>query len=518
MSISMCLVCGSSVNSVLFADDAEGFFLFCSPLVSTGSGSVGGVAVGACVPASVISGSFLVVVERAGLSGLVACIGVVSGRMGGKLVGFYGCGSTDNNVPICWLGISRVWIYGGSKIASGWLTGFSGGSAGNASGTCPKQSRVFWTYSLCQNEIERVGLVTKASHLNSSGSITYKCLEAVAGIVRSMYGYDVDGKSKTSPHKPKPVANSKQRLHLLHMDLCGPKRVESINGKWYVLTKKIMETMNVTFDELSAMAFKQRSSKPGLQGMTSRHISSELALTYASSTITSQKPTNHSAPTPTNSSLQAPNTPNTSQDVDELQSQPKHVQQQDNYQQLQSDAVAEMFKMQHGEMCIYALSVSTMKPSNVKEAMTDPGWIDSILQFKWLDVCVLVPLPDNIKPLTLKWLFKNKLDEKNMVIINKTRLVVRRYRQEEGIDFEESFALVARMEDIRIFLAYTAHKSFIVFQMDLKTAFLHGSLKEYMYVCQPEGSLEDVPRLDTSKLNTYTLKNSSFKKRSTIKL
>ncbi|GJY27593.1 hypothetical protein Tco_0403360 [Tanacetum coccineum] len=99
-------------------DDAEGFFLFCSPLVSTGSGSVGGVAVGACVPASVISGSFLVVVERAGLSGLVACIGVVSGRMGGKLVGFYGCGSADNNVPICWLGISRVWIYGGSKIAS----------------------------------------------------------------------------------------------------------------------------------------------------------------------------------------------------------------------------------------------------------------------------------------------------------------------------------------------------------------------------------------------------------------
>ncbi|GKA56915.1 retrovirus-related pol polyprotein from transposon TNT 1-94 [Tanacetum coccineum] len=78
--------------------------------------------------------------------------------------------------------------------------------------------------------------------------------------------------------------------------------------------------------------------------------------------------------------------------------------------------------------------------------------------FKRLDVWVLVPAPDNIKPLTLKWLFKNKHDEENTVIRNKTRLVVRGYRQEEGIDFEESFALVARMEAIRIFLAKPTEK------------------------------------------------------------
>ncbi|GJT50307.1 retrovirus-related pol polyprotein from transposon TNT 1-94 [Tanacetum coccineum] len=81
-------------------------------------------------------------------------------------------------------------------------------------------------------------------------------------------------------------------------------------------------------------------------------------------------------------------------------------------------------------------------------------------------------------------------DEENTVIRNKTRLVVRGYRQEEGIDFEESFAPVARMEAIRIFLAYVAHKSFIVFQMDVKTAFLHGTLKEDVYVCQPEGFID----------------------------
>ncbi|GJT02716.1 retrovirus-related pol polyprotein from transposon TNT 1-94 [Tanacetum coccineum] len=144
-----------------------------------------------------------------------------------------------------------------------------------------------------------------------------------------------------------------------------------------------------------------------------------------------------------------------------------------------------------GEMCIYALSVSTMEPSNVKEAMNDPRWIDSmkdkLLMFKRLDVWELVPLPNNIKPLTLKWLFKNKLDEENTVIRNKTRLVVRGYHQEEGIDFEESFAPVARMEAIKIFLAYAAHKSFIVYQMDVKTAFLNGSLNEDVYVCQLEG-------------------------------
>nr|GFA37453.1 retrovirus-related Pol polyprotein from transposon TNT 1-94 [Tanacetum cinerariifolium] len=103
-----------------------------------------------------------------------------------------------------------------------------------------------------------------------------------------------------------------------------------------------------------------------------------------------------------------------------------------------------------------------MEPKNVNKAMTDPAWINSIqeelLQFKRLDVWVLVPATDNILPLTLKWLFKNKHDEEQTVIRNKSCLVMRGYRQEEGIDFKESFALVARMEAIRIFLAYAAHK------------------------------------------------------------
>nr|GFD22218.1 Gag-Pol polyprotein [Tanacetum cinerariifolium] len=98
-------------------------------------------------------------------------------------------------------------------------------------------------------------------------------------------------------------------------------------------------------------------------------------------------------------------------------------------------------------MGMYALTVNTMEPKNVKEAMTDPAWIESmqeeLLHFKRLNVCVLVPAPDNISPLTWKWLFKKKHDEEKMVIQNKSCLVVRGYRQEEGINFEESFAPVA---------------------------------------------------------------------------
>nr|GFB34421.1 hypothetical protein [Tanacetum cinerariifolium] len=97
-----------------------------------------------------------------------------------------------------------------------------------------------------------------------------------------------------------------------------------------------------------------------------------------------------------------------------------------------------------GDMCINELTISFMEPKSVKEALTNLAWIESMQeelhQFIRLDVWELVLSPDVIKPLTLKWLFKNKNDEENTVIHNKTRLVVRGYQQEEGIDFEESFA------------------------------------------------------------------------------
>ncbi|GJV66996.1 retrovirus-related pol polyprotein from transposon TNT 1-94 [Tanacetum coccineum] len=146
------------------------------------------------------------------------------------------------------------------------------------------------------------------------------------------------------------------------------------------------------------------------------------------------------------------------------------------------------------EVCMYALTVSTIEPKNIKEAMADHSWIESMQdelnQFERLQVWELVPRLEGKNVIALKWLWKNKCDAENIVVRNKTRLVAKGYKQEEGIDFEESFALVARLEAVRMFIAYAAHKNITIFQMDVKTAFLNGPLKEEVYVSQPEGFID----------------------------
>ncbi|GJU61178.1 retrovirus-related pol polyprotein from transposon TNT 1-94 [Tanacetum coccineum] len=147
-----------------------------------------------------------------------------------------------------------------------------------------------------------------------------------------------------------------------------------------------------------------------------------------------------------------------------------------------------------GEMCMFALTVSRTEPKNIKEAMADSAWIESMQeelhQFDRLDVWELVDRPLCKNVINLKWLWKNKRDEENTVIRNKSRLVAKGYAQKEGIDFEESFAPVARLEAVRLFIAYVAHKSFTVYQMDVKTTFLYGPLKEEVYVNQPDGFVD----------------------------
>ncbi|GJT40875.1 retrovirus-related pol polyprotein from transposon TNT 1-94 [Tanacetum coccineum] len=141
-----------------------------------------------------------------------------------------------------------------------------------------------------------------------------------------------------------------------------------------------------------------------------------------------------------------------------------------------------------------ALTVSTAEPKNIKEAMADSAWIEAMQeelhQFDRLQVWELVDKPFGKNVIKLKWLWKNKKDEDQTVIYNKARLVAKGYAQEEGIDFKESFAPVARLEAVRIFVAYAAHKSFPIYQMDVKTAFLNGPLKEEVYVAQPDGFVD----------------------------
>ncbi|GKB96521.1 retrovirus-related pol polyprotein from transposon TNT 1-94 [Tanacetum coccineum] len=115
---------------------------------------------------------------------------------------------------------------------------------------------------------------------------------------------------------------------------------------------------------------------------------------------------------------------------------------------------------------------------------------DEIHEFDRLQVWELVPRPDCVMIIALKWIYKVKLDEYGDVLKNKARLVAKGYRQEEGIDFEESFAPVARIEVIRIFIANAASKNITIYQMDVKTTFLNGELKEEVYVSQLEGFVD----------------------------
>ncbi|GJW90807.1 putative ribonuclease H-like domain-containing protein [Tanacetum coccineum] len=112
---------------------------------------------------------------------------------------------------------------------------------------------------------------------------------------------------------------------------------------------------------------------------------------------------------------------------------------------------------------------------------------EKLLQFKLQQVWTLVDLPQGKRAIGTKWVYRNKKNERGIVIRNKARLVAQGYTQEEGIDYDEVFALVARIEAIRLFLAYASFKVFVVYQMDVKNAFLYGKIKDEVYVCQPPG-------------------------------
>ncbi|GJR15641.1 retrovirus-related pol polyprotein from transposon TNT 1-94, partial [Tanacetum coccineum] len=163
----------------------------------------------------------------------------------------------------------------------------------------------------------------------------------------------------------------------------------------------------------------------------------------------------------------------------------------------------------------------------------DAGWFqamqDEIHEFDRLEVWELVPRPIYVMVIALKWIYKVKLDEYGDVLKNKARLVAKGYRQEEGIDFEESFAPVARIEAIRIFIANAATKNMIIYQMDVKTAFLNGDLQEEVFVSQPEGfedqenpthvyrlkkalyGLKQAPRAWYDTLSKFLMANNFFK-------
>ncbi|KAK2445248.1 putative mitochondrial protein [Trifolium repens] len=138
--------------------------------------------------------------------------------------------------------------------------------------------------------------------------------------------------------------------------------------------------------------------------------------------------------------------------------------------------------------------VSLFEPKNVKEALTDEAWIEAMQeelnQFERSEVWDLVPRPEDVNIIGTKWVYKNKSDENGTVTRNKARLVAQGYTQIEGLDFDETFAPVARLESIRLLLGVACILKFKLYQMDVKSAFLNGYLQEEVYVEQPKGFVD----------------------------
>ncbi|GJR44561.1 putative ribonuclease H-like domain-containing protein [Tanacetum coccineum] len=192
-----------------------------------------------------------------------------------------------------------------------------------------------------------------------------------------------------------------------------------------------------------------------------------------------------------------------------------HDQQRDNHTDFQH--------------CLFACFLSQVEPRSVAQALEDPSWVDAMQeemqQFKFQNVWVLVDLPKGKYAIGTKWILKNKRDARGIVVRNKARLVAQGHRQEEGIDYDEVFAPVARIEAIRLFLAFASYMGFMVYQMDVKSAFLYGRIDEEVYVTQPKGfvdpqhpkkvykvvkalyGLHQAPRAWYATLSTFLLKH-----------
>nr|GEZ43852.1 retrovirus-related Pol polyprotein from transposon TNT 1-94 [Tanacetum cinerariifolium] len=272
--------------------------------------------------------------------------------------------------------------------------------------------------------------------------------------------------------------NSKGRLNLLHMDLCGPMRVASINGKKYIL---------VIVDDYSRYTWTLflHENVPSQQELDLLFGPLYDKFFNAGSNLQDKQPSTNIQPT------SEPSTPtyiHAEENTNNQEEEGEHVPNDEFTNPLCTPIQEVAESSSHNidpEMCMYALIVSTAKPKNTKEAMADSAWIEAMQeelhQFDRLQVYKLVDKPFGKTVIKLKWLWKNKKSEDQTVIQNKLRLVAKGYPQEKGIDFKESFTSVARLEAVWIFIAYVAHKSFLIYHMDVKTAFLSGPLKEEVY-------------------------------------
>nr|GEX66961.1 retrovirus-related Pol polyprotein from transposon TNT 1-94 [Tanacetum cinerariifolium] len=300
------------------------------------------------------------------------------------------------------------------------------------------------------------------------------------------------GKIHRKHHNSKTVFASNKPLYLLHMDLCGLMRVESINGKQYVLVV-VDDYLRYTWvfflhskneaseDEYFDASKIMKSSTTNVESSNVEVPSHEEEVFHESSESFQEESSSSSL----NDDVQ--------QSSNEVRVPSSNTQSISNNMvpNVDEESTSHNVFNERLEDAYFDLSTSSIKPANVAEALRDTDWVSAMQeeldQFARLKVWRLVPRPEGKTIIKTKWIFKNKKDKSSLVIRNKARLVAVGNSQQEGIDYDETFALVARIEAIHLFLAYAAHKDFTIFQMDVKTAFLNGILKGEVYVGQPPG-------------------------------
>ncbi|GJU06005.1 retrovirus-related pol polyprotein from transposon TNT 1-94 [Tanacetum coccineum] len=254
------------------------------------------------------------------------------------------------------------------------------------------------------------------------------------------------GKNKKSSDQPKVKDTNQEKLYLLHMDLCGPMRVASINGKRGDWDRLFQPMFDEYFTPPSiVVSLVQEAATLRVVVLADSPVSTSIDQDTPSTSIPSTQEQEHS-PNISQGFEESPKTPTFCDD-------PLHeCLHKDSTSQGSSSNVRQTHTL-----------FKHLEPKNFKQAMIEPSWIDAmqeeIHEFKRLQVWELVPFAQG-------------------------------FRQEEGIDFEESFAPVARIDAIRIFVANVAHKNMTIYQMDVKTDFLNGELKEEVYVSQPEGFVD----------------------------
>nr|GEX67403.1 retrovirus-related Pol polyprotein from transposon TNT 1-94 [Tanacetum cinerariifolium] len=269
-------------------------------------------------------------------------------------------------------------------------------------------------------------------------------------------------------------------------------------------TREILKTIHVTFDELTAMASEQLGSGPRLQCMTPATSSSGLVPNpiLQQPCISPQRDDWDHLFQPMFDEYFTPSSIAVSRVL--VVAAPRVIDLANSLMSTSIDQDAPSTQEQEQSPNISQGSSSNVRqthtpfeylePKNFKQAMTEPSWIDAmqeeIHEFERLQVWKLAPYPDKVFLIKLKWIFKVKTDKYGGVLKNKARLVAQGFRKEEGIVFKESFAPVARIEAIRIFVANAAHKNMTIFQMDVKIEFLNGELKEEVYLSQLEGFVD----------------------------